>query len=359
MKIIQTSDLHLSSKKPERTKALENIISKTIDEKADLMIISGDLFDSDEQSDLLRPVLRDMLSSLPFSIIAIPGNHDMDSYRSDLNFGNSIKIMTSKPFEVTDYEETRLISVPYSNQNFNDLVFDLKNEIDKTRINILMLHCTLDIPYLREEEYGDEDRQTYLPVNSKVLGDLGFDYILSGHFHSRVVENHISDKTIFIYCGSPVSVTKKEQGRRKIALLDTGKTKNKRLSFLELDSFYYDTIDTSFYPGKEDKTLKEFEARLENYKGQDVFLEIKFGGFISISEKDLGENINKIIDASKIEKDRLDISEEYRGIKDVLEDPLYIAFKKKLRNMKDKDKDLKDRIDEMVIMQFSKLNSRK
>ena len=122
MKIIQTSDLHLSSKKPERTKALENIISRAMEQKTDLVLISGDLFDSDEQADVMRPILRNMLSTLPFTIIAIPGNHDMGSYRSDLNFGNSIKIMTAKPFEITDYEDTRLISVPYSNQNFNDLV---------------------------------------------------------------------------------------------------------------------------------------------------------------------------------------------------------------------------------------------
>ena len=358
MKIIQTSDLHLSSKKPERIKALENIISTAIEQKADLMLISGDLFDSDEQADTLRPVLRNMLSSLPFAIIAIPGNHDMGSYRSDLNFGNSIRIMTSKPFEITDHEDTRLISVPYSNQNFNDLVFDLKNKVDKSRINILMLHCTLDIPYLGEEEYGQEERQAYLPVNSRVLGDLGFDYIMSGHFHSRVVENHISEKTVFIYSGSPVSVTRKEQGMRRVTLLDTNKVKNKRLSFLELDSFFYDTIELNFYPGKEDEVLKELGDRLDSFKDKDVYLEVNFGGFISVSEKDLGKDINRIIDDSGLKRDRLGISEEYRDIKSVLEDPLYKAFRENLDNTGSYDQELKDRIDEMVIMQFSKLNTR-
>jgi exonuclease SbcD len=356
MKIIQTSDLHLSSKKPERTKALENIISKAIEQKTDLVLISGDLFDSDEQADVMRPTLRNMLSTLPFTIIAIPGNHDMGSYRSDLNFGNSIKIMTAKPFEITDYEDTRLISVPYSNQNFNDLVFDLKNKIDKSRINILVLHCTLDIPYLGEEEYGQEERQAYLPVNSRVLGDLGFDYIMSGHFHSRVVENHISDKTVFIYSGSPVSVTRKEQGRRRVTLLDTKKSKNKRLSFLELDSFYYDRIEISFYPGKEDKLLKELKNRLDSFAGQDVCLEIRLGGFISMGEKDLGKKIANVIDGSGLESSSLEISQVYRDIKSVLEDPLYKAFKENLDNTGSDDQDLKDRIDEMVIMQFSKLN---
>ena len=357
MKIIQTSDLHLSSKKPERIKALENIISLATEKKVDLVLISGDLFDSDEQAGILRPVLRNMLSSLPFTIIAIPGNHDMESYRSDLNFGNSIRIMTGKPFEVTEYEDTKLISVPYSNQNFNDLVFDLRKEIDDSRINILMLHCTLDIPYLGEEEYGQEERQAYLPVNSRVLGDLGFDYIMSGHFHSRVVENHISGSTVFIYCGSPVSVTKKEQGRRRIALLDTAKARNRRLSFLELDSFYYDRIELNFYPGKEDDLLKELKYKLDSFTRHDVCLEVKLGGFISAGEKDIGKNIGLIIDGSGLESSRLEISEEYRDIKSVLEDPLYNVFKEKLEIMDDADRDFKDRMEEMVIMQFSRLKT--
>ncbi len=359
MKIIQTSDLHLSSKKPERIKALENIISIATEQKADLVLISGDLFDSDEQADVLRPTLRNMLSSLPFTIIAIPGNHDMGSYRADLNFGNSIKIMTSKPFDIIDHEDTRLIPLPYSNQNFNDLVFDLKNEIDKSRINILMLHCTLDIPYLGEEEYGQEERQAYLPVNSRVLGDLGFDFIMAGHFHSRVVENHISDKTVFIYSGSPVSVTKKEQGRRRVTLLDTNKSKNKRLSFLELDSFYHDRIEINFYPGKEDKLFKELKSKLASFTGHDVCLEIKLGGFISMGEKDLGKEISKVMDGSGFESGRLEIIEEYRDIKSVLEDPLYKAFKENLGNIGSDDRELQGRIDEMVIMQFSKLNTLK
>ncbi len=359
MKIIQTSDLHLSSKKPERIKALENIISTAIEQKADLVLISGDLFDSVEQADILRPDLRNMLSSLPFTIIAIPGNHDMGSYRADLNFGNSIKIMTSQPFEVTDYENTRLISLPYSNQDFNDLVFDLKNSIDKSRINILMLHCTLDIPYLGEEEYGQEERQAYLPVNSRVLGDLGFDYILSGHFHSRVVENHITDSTIFIYSGSPVSVTRKEQGRRRVTLLDTNRIRDKRLSFLELDSFYYDRIEINFYPGKENKLLKDLKSRLASFTGLDVCLEIKLGGFISMSERDLGKEISKVMDSSGFESSRLEIAEEYRDIKSVLEDPLYKAFKENLGSTRNDDQELRDRIDEMVIMQFSKLDALK
>jgi hypothetical protein len=154
-------------------------------------------------------------------------------------------------------------------------------------------------------------------------------------------------------------VTKKEQGRRRVTLLDTNKSKNKRLSFLELDSFYYDRIEINFYPGKEDKLFKELKSRLAGFIGHDVCLEIKLGGFISMGEKDLGKEISKVMDGSGFESGRLEIIEEYRDIESVLEDPLYKAFKENLGNTGSDDQELQGRIDEMVIMQFSKLNTLK
>ncbi|MCD4668831.1 MAG: DNA repair exonuclease [Actinomycetia bacterium] len=356
MRIIHTSDLHLSSKKPERFKALENIISTAKKKRADLLLISGDLFDSNEEADILRPGLRNIFSSLPFSIIAIPGNHDMEAYRSDMNFGNSIRVAVKQPFEIIDHKDISIIAVPYANQNFNDLAGPLKERINNTKINILMIHCSLDIPYLGEDEYGDEKRQAYLPVNSKILGDIGFDYVFAGHFHSRVVENRISEKTIFTYSGSPVSITRKEKGRRRIAFLDTKTPGSRRLSFIGLDSFYYESIGIDFHPGKEEGALSDLREKLENYKGQEVELEISLGGFISSGEKEIGKKIRQIAEEAGSQKTIIDIKENYRGIKAVLEDPLYMAFKERLMG-KDMEQDLKDEIDSLVIMQFSRMKT--
>lgn len=356
MKIIHTSDLHLSSKKPERFKALENIISIAGKEKSDLLLISGDLFDSNEEADILRPVLRNIFSSLPFSVIAIPGNHDMEAYRADMNFGNSIRVAVKQPFEIMDYEDLSITAVPYANQNFNDLVGPLKEKIDNSKINILMIHCSLDIPYLREDEYGDEKRQAYLPVNSKILGNIGFDYIFAGHFHSRVVESQISERTIFIYSGSPVSITRKEKGIRRATFLDTKAPNSSCLSFIGLDSFYYDRIGIDFYPGKEEEALSCLRDKLDNYKGQEVELEISFEGYISSGEKEIGNKIKQIIEKAANRKNTINIKENYRDIKTVLEDPLYNAFKKRLIE-KNMDQDFKDEIDSMVRMQFSRMKA--
>jgi DNA repair exonuclease SbcCD nuclease subunit len=357
LRIIHTSDIHLSSRKKERIEALENILARAEEKKADLLLISGDLFDSNEEADILRPQLRKMLSSLPYSIIAIPGNHDMEAYSSDMNFGDSIDVSNRLPFDILDYEKTRLTAVPYANQVFNDLVPALKKNIDPYRVNMLMVHCSLDIPYLGEDEYGDEKRQAYLPVNSKVLGDIGFDYVFAGHFHSRMVESRLSEKTVFFYSGSPVSISRKEKGRRAAVLVDTKKPVKDRITLLELDTFYYDELRTDLDPGKEQDFLVGLDKMLKGYKGHHAELEIIIGGLISSGEKEMSGKIAGVVKANSGKALTINIREEYRDISTVLEDPLYTAFRERLDESK-VGEELKNDIDSMVKRQFSRIKAK-
>jgi len=357
LKIVHTSDIHLNSRKKERLQALEDVLAKADRKKADLLLISGDLFDSNEEADILRPQLRKMLSSLSFRIIVIPGNHDMGAYSSDMNFGDSIDVLSKLPFDILDYEDTRIVTVPYANQAFNDMVPALKENIGGSRTNILMLHCSLDMPYLGEDEYGDEKRQAYLPVNSKILGDIGFDYVFAGHFHSRMVESRISDSTLFFYSGSPVSISTKEKGRRAAVFLDTSKPARDRISLVELDTFYYDSLKIDFLPGREEDSIKDLDKKLKSYKGHRAELEIILGGFISISEKAAAEKIKNIVGAYTGGDLVVNTIEEYRDISWVLQDPLYAAFRERL-DKKEMEEDLRSEIDRMVISQFSRIKAK-
>jgi len=357
LKIIHTSDIHLNSRKKERLEALEDILAKAGEKKADLVVISGDMFDSNEEADILRPQLRKMLSSLPFSIIAIPGNHDMEAYSSDMNFGDSIEVYNKLPFDTIDLDGIRMIAVPYANQSFNDLAGPLSQGIDKDRLNILLMHCSLDIPYLGEDEYGDEKRQAYLPVNSKVLGGIGFDYVFAGHFHSRTVESRLSEKTMFLYSGSPVSISKKEKGRRTAVLLDTEKPARDRIKLLPLDSFYYEDINISFIPGKEKEILKKLEKTLSQYKDHKAEICLNIGGSISTGEKEIAENISKLVEKNTTDDTAIDLTQAYRDISVVLQDPLYRAFKDKL-DESDLEEGLAKDIEDMVVFQFSRTKAR-
>jgi len=354
MKILHSSDLHLSSKYSERLEALEKIILVAGKENVDLVLIAGDFFDSSREANKLRPSLREKLSSLPFKILVIPGNHDYGVYTSDLNFGNDIKILLKKPFEKVEFEDLKIVAVPYANQDFNDLVFDLKGEINKDKVNILLIHCSLDVPFLKESGFGDEERQLYLPVNSKVLAEIGFDYVLAGHFHSQYAENRISDKTVFIYSGSPVSITRKETGKRRVCIIDTSLKEAESIYSVELDTFYYDDLRFIFKSGREFETLTELEQKLGTYNIANVDLTVNLDGFISIPEKEISEKINKIMGRYRKYRNRIKLIENYRDVRDVLSDPLYIMFKNKL-DEKDFSLELKSKIDEVAIFQLSQM----
>ncbi|MEM3885440.1 MAG: metallophosphoesterase [Nitrososphaerota archaeon] len=87
MRFLHSSDLHLSERKSETIYALAEILNLSKDLYVDVLTLSGDIFDSPEDAEVLRPRLRRMFSGNNFKIIAIPGNHDFDVYRANLDFG--------------------------------------------------------------------------------------------------------------------------------------------------------------------------------------------------------------------------------------------------------------------------------
>ncbi|MGM0367451.1 MAG: metallophosphoesterase family protein [Actinomycetota bacterium] len=345
MKIIHSSDLHLNAKYPERIGALDEILRISGEVKADLLLFAGDFFDSRKDAQHYRPELRKKFSSLPFRVCLIPGNHDYGSYPEDLFFGDSLEVITGRPFDVIDFKGVRVIAVPYYNQSFNELLFDIKKEMGPKKTNILLLHCSLD---MGEFEESQEKSEAYLPVSSKVLADLNLDYILAGHFHSRFVLNKISDSSKFIYPGSPVSVTRKETGIRNVALIDTAKD---TVRAINLNSVYYETLYLLFEPEKEAETLEVLKEKIKEYDFNFTRLTLIIDGFISSGEKSLKREIDKLLGRYR---DSINVDYRYRDVSEVITDPLYKKFREKLENL-DLNASNKGEIDRIVKLSFSKI----
>ncbi len=348
MKIIHSSDLHLNSKYPERVNTLDAIIKVAKEEKANLLFFAGDFFDSKEDAEYYRPQLRKKFSNLPFKIYLIPGNHDYGAYSGDLFFGDSIEIITGKPFRVIDFKEFRLIAVPYYNQSFNEMLFDIKKAKEPEKKNILMLHCSIDIAEFEQDQFGKEESEKYIPVSSKILSELSLDYILAGHFHSRFVLNKISENSKFIYPGSPVSITKKETGVRNVALIDIEKDIARPIN---IESKYFDNLKIVLEPGKEKEILKGVEDKIKEYNFVFVELSIVFDGFTSLGEKNVKKEIDKIM---RKYDSNINIEYKYRDIKEAISDPLYKNFKEKLEALEIED-NYKGEIDRIVKLSFSKI----
>ncbi len=347
MRILHTSDLHLREDKPERLEALKKVLALGGKEEVNLLLIAGDLFDSPLSASKLRPELRKLFSGNPFKILIIPGNHDEYSFRTDLYFGEDVEVLINRPYTIKDFPEIRIVGVPYFEGNIHDLLLQLKVARDKEKTNILLLHCTLDAPDIRKEDFGEEEKPRYLPLSSDLLAELKYDFLLAGHFHSRCVIHSLSTNSQFVYSGSPVSITRKEKGRRSVILIDTKGT----IHPIFLDTFYYDQIEVIFHPFEEEKGLETLRQEISKHNLKKAELEVQLKGFINSSERQLQEEISNITGGIRT------VDHRYRNISAIMENGLFRKFLAKLRESK-LEKEEKEKIKRIVMEVFSDLEAR-
>ena len=82
IKIVHTADIHLSEYGDERWQALQEVFNLAAEKEADIVAISGDLFDGNPDAERLRPKIREIFTGNRFKVIIIPGNHDYLSLRT-------------------------------------------------------------------------------------------------------------------------------------------------------------------------------------------------------------------------------------------------------------------------------------
>lgn len=322
MKLLHTADVHLGKDDSRTVDALRQVVAEATTHDVDVLTIGGDLFDSPTDAEALRPELRELLSDNPFDIIAIPGNHDEDVYRENLRFGNDLQILAETPCSSIEVGDVEIVGVPFTSSMTEDLFTSLAaDRSDATQI--LLLHCTLDIGF-QSGAVGDEEG-TYFPITRATLAELDCEYVLAGHVHSTVREVPLDNGGTFIYPGSPVSHSTKEEGQRNAVLLDTD---TDTVSTISLDTFYYDSFSTVVRPGEEDDVLDEIEEWVTLRRDDDCELTVAVEGFIDGDEDEFYEGLCEA--TAPVEPD-----DRTRSATAVLEHPLYERFQERLAERAD------------------------
>lgn len=313
MKIMHTADVHLSSNHPHRLQALSKVVQLGRDEHIDLLLVAGDLFDDDHQARALKGQVRDLFSNIPFKVVAIPGNHDQNAFTEESFFGTEFTALTTKPCSILDFPDLRLVGVPYGEVSFASLREDLIQAVAPGKINILMLHCSWSLPFHTDEDYGGEDLR-YLPVTEATLTGLGYDYILAGHFHSSYRQRILPCKAVFVYPGSPVSITTREQGRRAVNFIDDSSCKP-----VLLDSFYYQTLEYVLQGANTDSMLAQLDREIALHPDEYCSLTVRVKGYTQEKETLLQAKLQQIL-ASRL---NTTLESEFHGAGEIFADPLY------------------------------------
>jgi len=347
MRLLHTSDLHLSRKNPSTLEALQEVLNVARKNKVDVLTIGGDLFESEEDAEVLRPELRTkMFSGNDFEIVVIPGNHDSEAYRKNLDFGSDVRVLTKTPFDVIKDKEAAIIGVPFHDKPSEGLIAQLREAKDKKLLNLLLLHCTLDVSYALGD-FGEETKREYFPIDSYTLSGLGFDYILAGHFHADFIKKDLGEGHLFVYPGSPISLSWKHLGKRRVAFLDTEKGDIKEIP---INSFYYDKLEVQIKPGFETKGLEEIREWVEGHAGEVCELKIMVLGYGEMSESEFGNLLKKNAGSAEIEEN------SYRNVEEILKHPIHNDFKR-LLDEREYSTEKKENVNYRVIEVLSKLKA--
>ena len=341
MKILHTADIHLREHGDERWKALQKLIEIGKKEKIGIFVISGDLFDKGINAENLRPKIRDVFSNNGFKIVLIPGNHDVDSYK-DMYFGEDAIVLT-KVNPLFEYENVRIWGMPFERiegEKILGKLHSIRDELDTNKKNIILYHGELIDVFHSRKDFGDEGEERYMPVKLSYFKDLNVDYILAGHFHSNFDVRMLERGGYFVYPGSPISITKREIGQRKINLFEVGKPPKEYL----LDTPHFEEVVIELDPLKDKNPLEIVRTHIEKvHPKASIILTIK--GYINseeikMKEPELVKQIKRIIKGKCVEKHL-----GFQDIHIILEDDLFKSFTSKLEQTdysEEKKKQMRD-----------------
>jgi len=319
VRIVHTADVHLSQDHPERTEALEEIIEICEKEKAELLLITGDLFDANVNIENLKTEVRPLFSENSFQTLVIPGNHDRSAFRQEDYFGEDIEILQDKTYSQKLFDDVNIVSLPYTSKSFSELVQPLSEAVEEDRENIMMIHCTL-----AGASGGFGEETEYLPVKPSEIVQTGFDYVLAGHIHSSATRKTFG-QTTFAYSGSPVSISSTEIGKRKIWILDT----EKGLETREIDTEYFIRKEKELLPGEEEKIEEEIEEDLEEKDLEKASVKVKIRGFTEENVEEISERVEKTLkglDPAEVSVDTLNLE----SVSSIVDSEIYREFRRKM-----------------------------
>ena len=217
MKFLLCSDLHLSVNEKEYSlSVLHEIVKLCINEKCDLLLFAGDVFDSWADVEALRSDYRDSLEILPeaTSVFFLPGNHEElrmpdRSKLEKFDFGRA-KLLATIPFSLLPLNNSvELLAVPFQKDYSNYREWKVPPRSKPLRI--LLGHGMVSgIVYTGPGEDSDS------VFDEELFASLEVGIAALGHIHGFSITRR--GGTIIAYPGSARVWREGEDGPRKVII---------------------------------------------------------------------------------------------------------------------------------------------
>ena len=355
MKFVHIADMHfdgpfinLSDKEGlgdlrrlEQRKVFKKVIEYIKENNIKYLFISGDLYEHKYIKKSTIEYINNLFKEIPNTKIYIsPGNHDpyiKNSYYNKFNWNENVHIFSSK-IEKIELENVNIYGYGFGDFYCTDCGIEKINLEKNDKENILVIHSTIDGANIEEKQYNS--------ISRKILEEIGFDYVATGHIHKSDYNSYENQK--IVYPGSLVSLGFDEIGEHGMICGEIN-NKNLEIKFIPLseNNFEEINIDVSDINSKDELIEKLNELEIK----ENSLIKIILTGYrkFEINVYDIyklieNERIIKIKNCTKIKYDLEKISNTYtlKGLfakeilekqkesseeeKDILEKAVEIAF---------------------------------
>lgn len=222
IKILHIADLHIGLEfsrypsiapllKEERLRALQNFIERANDEKADLVVVAGDLFDKLSVPLKLVKEAKSILAKFHGEAIVIPGNHDWYNRSANDNKlwdgfieapGNNVHLLNEwrpYPFQISNHQIVFYPCGCHQKHSNEHLIGWVKEESKSdAAVHIGIAHGNV-------EGYGLDEEGNYFNMRTDELKAAGVDCWLLGHIHAPHPRTEIAGQEVFFFAGNHCS----------------------------------------------------------------------------------------------------------------------------------------------------------
>jgi len=278
MKIIHCADIHLGSKieaclPPEKVKMRRDEVCKTFkkiidlarEEGSRLIILAGDVFDSD------RPIKKDkdffyavVKNNPDIDFLYLRGNHDCNGAYAEKP--ENLKTFSADGWTTYSYGDVDVTGIEITAGNATSMYSSLK--LDPNKKNIVVLHG-------QKGDLSGKDK-----VNFTKLKDKNIDYLALGHLH-RYDRDKLDKRGFWAYSGCAEGRGFDEDGAKGAVVIDTedfGNIQFKELCCRRVEIYRVDLTGVKDTHSAYLKVKNSIESRAEDIVRVVLDGELSFDG---------------------------------------------------------------------------------
>ena len=228
------ADNRIATRLREATfEAFRNLVDLCINQKADFLVIAGDVYDGADRSVRAQLRFRDGLSKLADAEIqtfVVHGNHDpLDGWQSSISWPEGVHIFGATP-EWKNFEKNGEIVAAIQGMSYptREVTDNLSKQFTPPESGNLFT-----IGLLHANVGANSAHPNYAPCTVEDLSESGIDYWALGHVHTR--QTLKQSAPVIAYPGNTQGRHPNETGARGALIVDVDDSSASRIEFAALD----------------------------------------------------------------------------------------------------------------------------